>query len=222
VLGAAQGLLVLTPTAGRSKPRRVRGISLIEIAIGLVILGILMTLGLPVWNTFLENRKIRSAAEVLVALLQQARVEAVKENVVVQFVMFDDDINVDDFSFIQGITPKADGRNWAVRRFDPITLTYSLVTARSGNEASGQRYGDSPSISVSGTVPSIDFNGFGATNGLGATATFQIVRANPNGLAEFKCVNNGPMRCLNVMVSTGGQVRMCDPYVTDAADTRKC
>jgi len=24
-------------------------------------------------------------------------------------------------------------------------------------------------------------------------------------------INNGPMRCLNILVATGGQVRMCNP-----------
>jgi hypothetical protein len=30
------------------------------------------------------------------------------------------------------------------------------------------------------------------------------------------------MRCMRVVVSTGGQVRMCDPQVLDATDPRVC
>jgi type IV fimbrial biogenesis protein FimT len=225
VLGAAQGLLVLSAYADRRAPhrRRVRGMSLIEIAIGLVILGIMVTLGLPSWNLFLENRKIRAAAEVLVVMLQEARVEAVKTNASVEFVTFNDDINLDDFSFIQTVTPEAGAKNWAIRRLNPVTLQYELVTARSGSEAMGQAHGSTPGVSVTGSVPKVTFNGFGATSGLAGTATFQIVRSNPNSNPDFKCAaDNGAMRCLNVTVSTGGQVRMCDPKVSDVSDTRKC
>jgi type IV fimbrial biogenesis protein FimT len=216
-------MLTAAARAGVPLRRSVRGVSLIEIAIGLVILGILVTLGLPSWSLFLENRKIRSAADVLVSMLQETRVEAVKANGSADFVMFNDDINLADFSFIQTITPSTDGRNWAIRRLNPTTLQYELVTARSGSESTGQVHGDLPSVSVTGTVPNITFNGFGATSGLAGTATFQIVRRNPSDNPDLRCASaNGPMRCLNVTVSTGGQVRMCDPKVTDVADTRKC
>jgi type IV fimbrial biogenesis protein FimT len=37
------------------------------------------------------------------------------------------------------------------------------------------------------------------------------------------CVaNGGAQRCLNVIVSRGGQVRICDPSVSAAGDNRKC
>ena len=43
---------------------------------------------------------------------------------------------------------------------------------------------------------------------------------NPTGGA---CVAaSGPMRCLRIIVTPGGQARMCDPAVTDTNDSRKC
>ncbi|MCC6472780.1 MAG: hypothetical protein IT514_03450, partial [Burkholderiales bacterium] len=43
---------------------------------------------------------------------------------------------------------------------------------------------------------------------------------NPSGGAC--AADGGPMRCLNVLVSPGGQIKMCDPAVAATGDTRRC
>ena len=37
----------------------------------------------------------------------------------------------------------------------------------------------------------------------------------------FCVVDNGEMRCLNIVVTSGGQIRMCDPAVA-SGDSRAC
>ncbi len=199
---------------GSVTPRAVagRGFTLVELMIGLVILAFLLMMGVPAFTTMIQNSKLRSTAETLYAGLQSARAEAVKRNAAVQFIMTDD---AGDSSSTQTATASTTGRNWLIRVQDPATLIYTFVEAKNSAEGSGQS--STPSVSVSGTVSSVTFNGFGGTT-LGSAATFTVT--NPTGGA---CkASGGPMRCLNIVVSVGGQARMCDPAVTATGDTRKC
>jgi len=204
-----------------------RGFSLIEVVIAIAIIALLMVMGLPSLGLFLDNQKIRSTTEALYALLQQARTEAAKRNTPVEFVMFNDAIDLTDFTFINSVTPAAGGANWAVRVPNPAAVgTYELVTTRSGAEGSG---GTAPIVSVTGGAATITFNGFGGTNGLAGTATFQFTRANPANPDLLCKTAGGAIRCLNITVTTGGQVRVCDPAVDPAfdpsispSDTRRC
>jgi type IV fimbrial biogenesis protein FimT len=52
----------------------------------------------------------------------------------------------------------------------------------------------------------------------GSVATFSVT--NPRG---GTCqADGGDMRCLRIVVTTGGQVRMCDPAVEAVGDPRRC
>jgi prepilin-type N-terminal cleavage/methylation domain-containing protein len=64
-----------------------RGFTLVEFMIGLAIIGILIVAGAPGFATFLQNSHIRNAAEALQNGLTLARVEAVRRNTNVEFVL---------------------------------------------------------------------------------------------------------------------------------------
>ena len=195
----------LTPRAGRL------GFSLIELMIGLAIFAFLMGMGVPAFTTYIANAKIRTAAEVFYSGVQSARADAVKRNASVQFVLTDD---LGDSTNVQTTNLSTTGKNWIIRVQDPTTLIYTYVEGKSMLSGSGQT--SSQGATVTGTVSSITYNGFGATD-LTTAATFAF--ANPTG---GSCAPTGPMRCLSVVVSVGGQARMCDPAVSVAGDTRKC
>jgi type IV fimbrial biogenesis protein FimT len=36
------------------------------------------------------------------------------------------------------------------------------------------------------------------------------------------CAPSGPIRCLMVVISPGGQSKVCDPAATSVGDTRSC
>lgn len=66
-------------------PRRPQsGASLIELMIGLVILAIVLSFGVPVFGTWIANTRIRTAAEAIYNGIQLARAEAVRRNASVQ------------------------------------------------------------------------------------------------------------------------------------------
>lgn len=192
-------------------PLAARGVSLIELMIGLAIFAFLMSIGVPAFTTYIQNAKIRSAAEVLQAGVQTARAEAVRRNASVQFLLTND---AGDSSSVQTTNLSTTGRNWLIRVQDPATMIFSFIEGKSMSEGAGQS--STPSVTITGTVSSITFNGFGGTN-LASAATFAV--ANSAGGA---CAPTGPMRCLSVVVSVGGQARMCDPAVTATGDTRRC
>lgn len=191
-----------------------RGAHLIELMIGLAIVGVLLMTGVPAFTTFMQNQKLRATAETISAGLQLARAEAVKRNGRVELVLTDDDPVA---AGVSSITASVSGKNWVVRYYDSATLFYQFVEGRSGSIGSSNL--DATTVVVTATDATIPFNGFGATT-LGAAATIQIT--NPTGGA---CAgpSGGPMRCLNVVISPGGQIRMCDPDSgIPSGDTRKC
>jgi type IV fimbrial biogenesis protein FimT len=75
---------------------RAEGFSLIEIAIALAIVSVLVVLSTPAITDFLVNSRIRSSAEAIANGLRQARMEAVKRNTAVQFVLGANDISIRD------------------------------------------------------------------------------------------------------------------------------
>ena len=193
-----------------------RGVTLIEILIGLAILGLLITMGMPSFAAWIANSRVRSAAEGLQVGLALARSEAMRRNQNVEFVITND---VVDLGSVDTVTPAAGGMHWLVRFIDPATGLYSLVQSKSGYEGSGRVEGDASLVQVAASAPQIVFRGMGGTQGLGASATFDF--SNPGAGACHTTALAGPIRCLRVQVSVAGQVRMCDP-TTAAPDTRTC
>ncbi len=188
------------------------GFSLVELVIGLAILSLLLVIGLPAFTTYIQNAKLRTAAEAFLAGVQSARGEAVRRNAQVQIILTNDDADVTNRNTTN---LSATGQNWIVRALDPTTGLYDFIEAKAMAEGSGQT--SAPTVQIDGGAnSSVTFNGFGTTT-LGAAAT--IAFSNPAGGA---CAPTGPMRCMNVVISIGGQARMCDPAVTAAGDTRRC
>ena len=169
------------------------GFTLIEVMIGLTVMAILMVMGLPSFTAWLQKGQIRTAAEAIQNGLTLARAEAVRRNTKVSFSMAGPD------------------SSWTVA---VVTAPVPPIQARIGAEGSSNAV-----VAVTpGALPvDIEFDGLGRTN-LAANLLIQVT--NPVGGACGTALTE--MRCLNVQVSPGGTVRMCDPQVTTAGDTRKC
>jgi type IV fimbrial biogenesis protein FimT len=57
---------------------RIRGVTLLELLVALVIGGILLSTGLPQWGRWMAERELRDRADALLHALDRARSEAVK------------------------------------------------------------------------------------------------------------------------------------------------
>lgn len=195
--------------------RRSRGMTLIELMIGLAIVALLLGIGMPAFNAFIANSKVRNAAEALQGGLALARATAMGRNQNVEFVLTNE---VVDLGNVGTVTPATNGMHWLVRVLDSSTGTYELVESKSGYEGSGQSAGAS-SVQVAASSATIAFRGLGGTQGMAGTATFDF--SNPGAGACHTTATPAPIRCLRVQVSIAGQVRVCDPSTT-VPDTRAC
>jgi type IV fimbrial biogenesis protein FimT len=190
-----------------------RGFSLIELMIGVAVLSILILAGLPSMTAWIQNTQIKSAAEAMQSGLQLARAEALRRNSSVRFQLVD--------SLTSGCSLSITGASWVVSLEDaagkcdiapsegtsPKTLQKKDVSEGARNASATATGGDT-----------VIFNGLGRM--LGGTGLSQIDISNPTG---GTCqTEGGAMRCLRIRVTTGGDMRMCDPAVTDSADPRFC
>jgi type IV fimbrial biogenesis protein FimT len=180
-----------------------RGFTVIEIAISLLVLGILLAVGLPSFVTWIGNTQIRTGAEGVLNGIQLARAEAVRRNLTTQFILVDADA-----------TPPVTG--WRVEMYK-VGGGGEVVQTRSANEGSP----NAQVVIEPGAATMLTFNGMGRViaNPDASPAITRIDVINPNsGSCE---VDGGTMRCLSIRLGTGGNVRMCDPKVA-AGDARAC
>ena len=190
------------------RPCRDRGFTIIELMVTMTILGVLLALGFPAFGTFLQNARLGTRAKSFYSGIQLARSQAIRLNLPVEFVLTDTAINSANLANVAASSPS--GRNWVVRYQPSASEPYQLVEAKSALEG-----GDMNNLQVVATNDGIVFNGMGGTSS-GNTATFDI--SNPAG---GQCAPAGPMRCWRIVVTAGGQVRLCDPTVA-AGDSRAC
>lgn len=199
-----------------------QGFTLVELMVGLTIVGIVIAMGMPGFTTYLQGSKLANSAYSYLSGIQRARAEAIRLNRPVQFILTADPISV-GIQNTAALNPN--GQSWVVRYLDPTGLTppYTLVEAKSAQEGAYSSAGVSSVLVVgTATLPavfdgSITFNGFGATSPTGAA--YQLDLSNPNGGA---CAPAGPMRCPRVRVTAGGQVSVCDPTIVAVGDSRAC
>jgi type IV fimbrial biogenesis protein FimT len=194
-----------------------RGVSLIELMVGLSIMAILLAFGLPSFTAWIQNSQIRTAAESVQNGLQLARAQAVQRNTDVQFALT--------------------GADWAIGCATATADCPASIEARSGTEGSAHAVVTPSEVLPSGSpagspvfAGTVIFNGLGRVNttslGAGNNASFLVSNVQGNcvacaaGSTWSDCpATPGQMRCLRVLVSTGGQVRMCDPALPGPAMT---
>lgn len=220
---------------------REAGFSLIELMVGLTIVGILFMMGVPSFKSWIQNTQIRTATEAIQNGLELARAEAVRRNTPVRFQLT---TSVDNSCALT----TASG-NWVVSLDDPAGKCAfaklneaSLVSDAVNNPppriiqlrpaSSGSANAVVASNEVTpagGTVGMPVYNGSITFNGMGRISTtpasvnagngVQIDITNP--VIGGACVSaGGPMRCLRVVISSGGLIRSCNPlWSSDHAQT---
>ena len=186
-----------------------RGVSLIELATALTILAILLMLGMPSFREYINNARLGAVAQSFYAGLSLARSEAIRRNVPVEFAMTNTPIGT---GIENSLAPDPTGKNWVIRSQTVTPGPYDAPAIESKSAKEGG--GTTPQVTILATAPIVRFNGIGAaTAGVGT-----IVIENPPAGA---CVPAGPVRCWNIVVAPGGQVRLCDPAAS-VGDTRSC
>lgn len=192
-----------------------RGVTLIELMIGLVIVAILMFLAVPSFTIFLHNQQVRNASEAILQGLNLARAEALRRNSSVRFQLVS--------NLTAGCALANNSLNWVVSIADPTgncdddprALPAEIVQKHSATDGTSN-------VVLAADANSVVFNGMGRVVGAGIGT---INLGNVGGACEHLA---GTIRCLRVVVSTGGQIRLCDPKINPAinpahaTDPRRC
>lgn len=174
------------------------GFSIIELMVTVAILGIIAAIAAPSYLTWIQNTKIRTAAESIQNGLQLARAEALKKNASVQFVLTDT-----NSSWRVGCVTQVGDLNG-----DGLEDCPATITSRSSTD------GSSGSINLTvtpGGATTIIFNGLGIRSG----GTLTQVQVDSTELSA------ADSRDLQIDITGSGSIRMCDPHA-GSTDPRKC
>jgi type IV fimbrial biogenesis protein FimT len=198
-----------------SSKRHQRGVSLTELIIGLAITAILFLLALPDFRVWIQNAKIRGAAESIKTGLVLARTEALRRNAPVHFSLVS---SLDNDCELSTTTA-----NWVVSMLDPTGGCG--VTPASGPtddapriiQLQSQAVGSAEAV-IASDQSSVTFNGLGQLT----TSAANICIGITNVLVPPDCSAGTNDHHLQIVVTTGGQIRMCDPAHSLTTDPQGC
>ncbi|MFK2876823.1 pilus assembly FimT family protein [Rhodanobacter hydrolyticus] len=190
-------------------PSSSRGFSLIELMTTITVLAILLVLGIPSYQQWMLNTRIRSATESIQNGLRLARNEAAQRATFVRFQL----------------TSATDG-TWAVCQLPATAASAATVTTCTGtgltmiqqvpaDNTSGVQIGAATAVAdlaatsygttVTGGVPSgITFTALGRPMSYGGSSILRI---------DVSAAQAGSRRLVTT-ISAGGMVNMCDPAIT--------
>jgi type IV fimbrial biogenesis protein FimT len=181
-----------------------RGLTLVEIMIALAIVAALLAAGLPAFRTMILNGQIRAVAESVQAGVTLARSEAVRRNAPMRF-QFVDNLTASCALSTTSTTWMVSLRDVTGRCDIPPTddaPSPNPVTKSFANNASRA------SVVVASGASFVTFTPLGQ-----ASSALQI-DINATSASGTCAESSGDARCLRVLVSIGGQTRMCDPART--------
>lgn len=187
-----------------------RGVSLIELLVGIAILGIAVAMGAPAFSEWINNSQIRSTAESLQNGLQFARAEAIRRNTTVRMQLtttLDNTcaINVAGTNWVVSI---ASAGSPASHCGDDLSDTSSSLLLQKGQPIAAKA-----SATIDATQAAFAFNGLGrivaTTSPVTSVATSSVDIKSSRGACKGD--TSGTLRCLRLIVAAGGQIRMCDP-----------
>jgi type IV fimbrial biogenesis protein FimT len=178
-----------------------RGVTLIELLIGLAVVAALLGLAVPAFRVFMQNTEIRNAADAALNGMQLARAEAIRRNKPVQFQL-------------------KTGSGWTVTIVKPSATDIATVcpggapcTVQTRTYKEGSAHVNVAAIPGGSYAVTFDAMGGPTTNADGSLAI--------NQLQFTSQVFDPAIRQLNVVISLSGTIRMCDPKVP-ASDPRSC
>lgn len=193
------------------------GVTLVELVIGIAIVAILLFMGVPSFNLWIQNTQNRTAAESILNGLQLARMEAVRRNVAVRFDFTDTDgkmswnvgcvyvtddcpATIQSRSASEGTLNARVGVSSAAIPLPTPTGHFSTAIAA----GAGLDDGDA----------GVSFNGVGRVPG--ANIGTDITRVDVTHATMTQA------RRYVVTINPGGQIRMCDPALVFSKNPQGC
>jgi type IV fimbrial biogenesis protein FimT len=188
-------------------PVRQRGLTLIELMVTISVMALLLGLSAPSFAEWLRNAQVRTVSDALQNGARLAQTEAVRRSR--QVVLF----LTNDAACNTGTAPAANGAFWAIR-------TVPLIAGEDAEVVQcGQLKDVAAGVRIQGPT-ALCFNSAGrlvANPAPGFSAAACVLDASGTSGYEFHAT--GSTRPLRVLVTLGGQVRLCDPGRTLSATT---
>ena len=194
-----------------------RGVTLIELVVVFVVLGLLVLAAAPSIGAWIGNTNVRNTAQSIYAGLNRARAEAVRSNRSVRFSL----VSTTDTAVLDNSCAlSAAGASWVVSVNDPSGACAAapsetaapMIADKAAGGAGARRVVVTAKSATNVAANTITFNAFGRVADAASIAQIDVDNE----------VAGGDYRKLRIVVGTGGVIRMCDVKVTDANDPRKC
>jgi len=188
--------------------RRQKGMTLIELLVALVILAILSSLGIPSYQQWVRNTRIRNATESIQNGLRFARMQSAQLGTNVRF----------EFS-------NTTDASWTVCTLNGASACTGAgaATLQSFNAAGGA---SNVKVNVGTSIGTLTTRlTSGITSGIGITFTALARPLNYSGTTDLKRIDTSAQtgdRWLVTTVSAGGMVRFCDPQLSLAVSAQGC
>ena len=183
-------------------PKITRGFTLIELMIALVVLGVLLSLGVPAFSKIISNSRVRSVTEALQNGLRLAQNEAVRRSRQTAFVLTNATPSWNAAATI-------DGKNWYIQVIpgpgETSDNNFYVQGGSFGNQASG--------VSITSGVSILCFNSIGRAVSNSATGLGTCTAPTATSPITFNVTTAGADRTLALEVGAGGKIRMCDKSV---------
>ena len=177
-------------------PIRQRGVNIIELMVVISIVAIVMAIGVPQLQSWIATSRVSVKAQAVLNGLQLARAEALRRNARVAFTLA-----VDSSWSIGCVTFVADNDG------DGLVDCPAIIQSKSADE------GGTVSITLAGGATTATFTGLGLT-APNADGSATLSRA------DFS--TTGTTQTYRVLLTTGGQSRLCDPAVVTAGSPNLC
>jgi type IV fimbrial biogenesis protein FimT len=189
------------------KPRAQHGFSLIEMMISITVLAILIALGIPSYQQWMLNTKIKGASESIQNGLRFARNEAAQRGTNVRFEL----------------NSASNGANWTVCVLPAGATTCSAaVTANPLNSLQSFTGADGSNGVLLGVSTTSTTYTPGITGGVPAGITFSAL-GRPSTILRVDAYSaQAGFRRLVTTISAGGMIRVCDPQFSQAANPQGC
>jgi type IV fimbrial biogenesis protein FimT len=196
-----------------------RGFTIIELVVVMAIFGLLAALTAPNLASWMQNSRVRTTADIVLNGLRVAQSEAIKQNRLIAFRL----TNANPTATATPPAPVAAGA--LANYWYAATVPWSAAPAANANAyavvASGINSPDAAQVTVqeaSATIGTLCFTPYGRLTGTTSDTTGNVptcdLPLNSPPKVTFRVMPtavSANSHELDVTVSPGGQIRMCDP-----------